>query len=308
MQMPPLPRVDEERAREVAGVVRRLGLRRDSYDDPRFYPPRSTPRELQLGYFAAMVAVDHRTTTPLTRFEGVFDGERLHGADALYRLGRRLFDEDPEFFTPERLASMGVDEGRRLFEIGGVRVWDFYTRVFLLRDLGCKTLELYGSFENLFSSDRASEIVARLRVFRAYEDPVEKKAMLLLKFLDGRGLVRVVDRDRLDVPVDNHLTRIAIRLGVVRLSSEELLVKQVEVGPEVDRAIREAVKKAWRLVARYSGVDVFTLDDYLWSFGRRACLRGSSPRCGHCPFAEVCLARARGVFLDEHRFTLTWYY
>ena len=294
--------VDVDRARSAADIVGRLGLRRDAYDDGRFYPPRSDPREDQLAFFVAMVAVDHRTSTPLGPFEGHIDGEFFHGADALWRLGRKAYDEG--LFKAERLAELTPGEAERLFSIGGARVWDFHVRMFLLRDLGRKALRA-GGFEALIP-DAVAEMAERLRRVRAYEDPVGKKALLLAKFLDGRGLVKFKDPENFDVPVDNHLSRIAYRLGIADVDYGQLF-EGLELGREEDAEVRQKVKLAWRLVAKFSGVDPFTLDDFLWSFGRRVCTR-EAPKCGQCPFRSICKANGLGQYPPEHTHLLTWYY
>lgn len=294
--------IDVDKIREVADVVRGLGLKRDRYLDERFYPPPSDPREDQLAYFTAMVAVDHRTSTPFGPFEGYINGEFFHGADALWRLGRLAYDDG--LFKAERLAELGPDDAKRLFSIGGIPVWDINVRLLLLRDLGRKALRA-GGFEALIP-DKVSELIERLRRIRAYEDPVAKKALLLAKFLDGRGLVEFKDPENFDVPVDNHLSRIAYRLGIADVDYRYLF-EGVELSREEDVEARRKVKLAWRLVSKFSGIDPFTLDDFLWSFGRKVCVR-DRPKCDECPFKAVCKARSLGQYPPEHAHALTWYY
>lgn len=286
----------------AARAIRGLALRRDTYDDERYFPPRDMDPEAQLAYFTAMVAIDHRTGGPLGRpFEAVVGGEAYRGADLLYRLGRMALEEDPGLFSPGRLASMGLDEGRRLMSFGGAHVWDLETRVGLLRDLGRRALD-HGSFTAMLDVATVDEFVARLSEARAYEDPVRKKAMLLLKFLTGRGILKV--EGEVHIPVDNHLTRIALRLGLVEVQGD---VWGRETSRDEDIAIRTAVRDAWGLAARAAGVDPFALDDYLWAFGRSTCVR-DSPKCGQCPFRDICPAHRAGHYPNEHTHTLTWYY
>ncbi|MEZ0248114.1 MAG: iron-sulfur cluster loop [Thermoproteus sp.] len=294
--------IDVDKTRAVADVIKILRLERDRYLDGRFYPPLDDPREDQLAYFVSMVAVDHRTSTPLGPFKGYIDGEFFHGADALWRLGRKAYDDG--LFKAERLAELTPKDAERLFSIGGEKVWDFNVRLFLLRDLGRKAL-LAGGFEALVPN-AVAQLAERLRHIRAYEDPVRKKVLLLAKFLDGRGLVKFVDPENFDVPVDNHLSRIAYRLGIVDVDYKFLFLG-VELDREEDVEVRNKVKLAWRLVAKFSGVDPFTLDDFLWSFGRRVCIR-EFPKCGQCPFRSICKAHALGSYPPEHAHTLTWYY
>lgn len=293
--------LDVDKAAEVADVVKGLGLKRDRYLDERYYPPPDDPRELQLAYFAAVVAVDHRTST-FGPFEGYIDGEFYHGADALWRLARRAY---PEVFSPDRLASLSLEDGMRLFSIGGRAVWDLGVRVLLLRDLGRKAAEA-GGFAKWLDAGSVAELAERLKRARAYEDPVKKKTLLLAKFLDGRGLLKFSDPQNFDVPVDNHVSRIAYRLGIVDVDYSWLF-SGVELTREEDVEVREKIKLAWRLVSKFSGVDPFTLDDFLWSFGRAVCTR-DSPKCGRCPLRAVCKANRLGQYPPEHTHSLTWYY
>lgn len=293
--------IDVDRVEAVASVVMRLGLRRDSYDDDRFYPPRDAPTEGQLAYFTAMVAIDHRTSTPWQPFEGYIDGQFYHGAEALYRLGRKAFDKG--LFEAERLASLTLEEAAQLLSIEGRPVWDLHVRLYLLRDLGAKAAEV-GGFARWLSVKTITELRRRLAKARAYEDPVGKKALLLAKFLDGRGLLKFEDiEEAADVPVDNHVSRIAYRLGIVELEVDH----GGELSRDEDVEVREVVKAAWRIVSKFAGVNPFALDDLLWPLGRATCVR-ERPRCGTCPFREVCRARQENRFPTEHPHVTTWYY
>jgi hypothetical protein len=42
--------IDVDKAEAVAGVLKSVGVRRDSYLDPRLYPPPDDPLEDQLAY------------------------------------------------------------------------------------------------------------------------------------------------------------------------------------------------------------------------------------------------------------------
>jgi len=294
--------VDIDTAEVVAEILKRLGVKRDNYTDPRFYPPSSDPIEDQAAYFVSMVAVDHRTSL-WEPFEGVVMGEFFHGADALYRLGRLAYDEG--FFKADRLADLTPGEAQRLFTLGGKRVWDFDVRVLLLRDVG-KKAKINGGFKALISADSVKQLRSKLSNIRAYEDPVGKKALLLAKFLEGRRLADFKDSADADVPVDNHLSRVAYRLGIVEINYD-FLESGVEVTREEDIRLRELVKISWRIVAKFADLHPFALDDYLWNFGRKICKR-EAPQCTVCPFKEVCKAHKLGRYPPEHLHLLTWYY
>ena len=107
--------------------------------------------------------------------------------------------------------------------------------------------------------------------------------------------------------MDNHLTRLAVRLGLVVFEDYGVVDRGVELSRSEDVELRLRVREAWKMVSEASGVDPFTLDDFLWSYGRTVCLQGR-PRCGSCFLRDVCRSFEMGYFPDEPRYSLTWYY
>ncbi len=294
--------VDSGTVNRVSALFSSLGLSRDRYEDPLLFPPKDDEAERQLGFFLSMVGIDHRTRTELTDFSAEIHGRSLSGADLLYYLGMKVYQGDERSFTPRWLAHLVPEEAKHLLCFGDNCVWDFYTRIFLLRDLGKKVRKI----TDLLLVDSIEDLTSNLSSFRAYEDPVRKKTFLLAKFLDGRGLARFSGEKH--VPVDNHLTRIAVRLGIV-LPSESLLEsmrESRELTREEDVEVRMVVRQAWKEVSARSGVDPFTLDDFLWPLGRLICTR--EPHCSKCPLSEVCRSNSTGEYWEEPRHTLTWYY
>ena len=331
-----MPRIDEAQAARVGSALRgaaaSYAASPEDFTDPRYYPDRGADAETVAAYFLVMVAMDHRLSRPGRPYEARITGEGLyHGADLLYRLGRRLLDQDPGFFSAERLERVSVEEVRAWLCVGEACPPDPGVRAALLRDLGRKLRLLYGgSALRLIEesggylhtwSPEAPGLVERLRLFEAYSDPVEKKAMLFAKFVERRGLLRVRDPWNKRVPVDNHLTRIALRVGLVELEPRlwEKLRRGLEYTPWEDVALRVAVREAWHLAARHAGVDDFLLDDLLWTMGRRICVHGE-PRCrrcsghaacrgGECVLRPVCPVGLRAAEpVEEHLFLDTYWY
>lgn len=308
----------------IKDVVVNAGL--DTFTDPRYYPSRDVDKELTLRYFIFMVAIDHRTSRYVP-FEGYVNNEFYHGADLLYRLGMSKFNEDPGFFNPSNMANLTPDEVKAWLSAddgkgGRVTIWDPEVRADLLRDLGRKLKVLYGgSVSSLIESSgnhlkrgNGQGLVDKLKVFKAYSDPVEKKAYLFIKFIERRGLIQIEDPWNKEVPVDNHLTRIALRLGLVRVYG--LLKKKLEHNEPFewgeDVALRLTVRKAYKELHKIAGLDVFHLDDFLWMFGRKTCLR-VNPKCkvlgrDACPLSNVCENIDVAERISEHNFLNTYYY
>ena len=145
---------------------------------------------------------------------------------------------------------------------------------------------------------------------RAYEDPVEKKSFLLYKFLERRGIFEAKDKENIHVPVDNHLTRIAIRFGLVVVPKEfeEIFLWRKEADRFTDIILRFHIREAYKEVSRLSGIPPTRLDDFLWMHGRNVCT--TPPLCEKCPLKESCNAYRNPVLKKyrEHYYLNTWYY
>ncbi|MEM4851880.1 MAG: iron-sulfur cluster loop [Desulfurococcaceae archaeon] len=308
--------VVEKAARVIKNKVNELP-KLDVYDE-RFYPSKSEEPENTLRYFIVMVAIDHRLSRPSKRYYACLDDGCYKGADLLYRLGIKKFNENPNFFSPENLSKVTVKEVTDAFTVGDATPPDPDIRTALLRDLGLKLVKLYSSSvtrllecsnDRLRGSLEKPGLADNLRVFRAYEDPVEKKTMLLAKFLIARGLYNPVDQ--LDVAVDNHLSRIAYRLGLVMVSGPiwDKIRNGIDVTSEEDFILRLVIRRAYRQVAEKAGLSPVTIDDYFWIMGRTICLRDEPPHCEKCLFKGFCRARVNAAFMvKEHAFPYTWYY
>ncbi len=307
--------IDEGRCKAVAPYVRRAveAAPLDDFTDTDYYPSKSAPAELVARYFAFMVAIDHRLSRPGKPYEAEVNGKKYHGADLLYKLGAMKLAEDPEFFSPARMKDITKEEVLKWLAVGSAAPPDPEARAALLRDAAVKIMKLYGgSVLNLVSATTLrgpQGLLSRLKALHAYQDPVEKKAFLLVKFLERRGLLRVADEENLEVPVDNHLVRIALRLGIVELPQQlERKVKdRVEVSHEEDALIRLAVRAAYKKVAVEAKVKPTILDDLLWSMGRKICTHGE-PRCTQCPLRKACRTYNEGLEpVEEHVFWHYWY-
>ena len=322
-----------DKCSELASLVKRLNIELDPFIDPRYYPPPDADPSYVAQYFFFMVAIDHRTGTPSMPFEGYVDGEFYHGADLLYRLGMLKYEEDPDFFSARymsRITAEGVSSWLSVKEPRHVRVRDPEIRAMLLRDAAHKLLAQYlGNPLSIFKGEPRDWFRA-LGSFLAYSDPVAKKSFLLIKFLERRHLISMIPAMELHVPVDNHLTRIALRLGIVMPDKEmwHIILSGREVPDEVDVMIRLVVRKAYFLVCEEARIRPTYLDDLLWSLGRTCCTR-ERPVCvlgcnrvkcttkrilgscnGTCPFISACDAfrEHKALKIVEHTKLNTWYY
>ncbi|MEO3993768.1 MAG: queuosine salvage family protein [Desulfurococcaceae archaeon TW002] len=294
---------------------------KDNFTNPEYYPPENTKNEDVLRYFIFMVAIDHRTSRNKP-YEAYVNSRFYHGADLLYKLGSKKFAEDLNFFSPERMAKISDDEVREWLSVKGVNdvsIWDPEVRVELLRDLGRGLIKWFeGSVTKLidksggYLKSRPQGLIYLMKRFKAYSDPVEKKIYLFVKFIERRGLINIVDEWNKEVPVDNHLTRIALRLGIV--TPEEDLLKKIKKKEAFTRSedliLRLAVRSAYKILSRIAYLDPFILDDFLWYFGRKVCTR-EKPACvsgRECPLLKVCPSKENPEEIVEHYYVNTYYY
>jgi len=312
-----MPLIDLEKIRNVSKALTSVDIKPMDLYDTRFYPNKNESLDKVLMYFIVMVAMDHRLSRPGKQYRAFIYGEELHGADLLYRLGMKMYNEKLEFFDPRNLVKIEPRDIVSWLTIGSATPPDPDVRSLLLQDLGLKMLKLFDGdpvnllivSENRLRKEDGDGFLELLKIFKAYQDPVEKKGMLLAKFLSYRGILNIVDVCNKRVAVDNHLTRIAIRLGIVDLEKRyiEKIQNMIPIEREEDIVIRYNVREAYRYLSEYSNVDPFHLDDILWNLGRSICIK-VKPLCEMCYFKSVCRAYLENVYLDEPMYFDTWYY
>ncbi len=326
--------MDPYRIRVVVKKIRYGNVPPLDLYDPTYYPSPNEDTEVVARYLIVMVAMDHRLSRPGRDYEAVINGKKHHGADLLYFLGKKKLDEDPDWFSPEHLSRLSEEElVDWLSPSKNVFPPDPSVRTRLLRDLGYKlklfydgrVLNLINAADNkILSHYDGKGLLNRLRIFEAYSDPVEKKSHLFTKFLVARKIFSPRDPENMRVPVDNHLTRIALRTGIVRVVRDLLdkLINGICLSEYEDVYLRFIVREAWHRVAVLSGVNDYRLDDFLWMFGRSCCTRENpvciskcSPKCRaingcdvDCLFASVCRSRRKHLLLNEHCYLNTYYY
>ena len=316
----------------------------ETFLEPTLFPAPTSDREDVAHFFFFITSIDHRTSPPNQSFEGTIDGTYFQGADLLWHLSLRKFEENPKFFHPLKMAKITdkmVTEWFTIKQPFPVTIRNPSERAALLRNGGKLLLERYqGSVLNLLDKAEhrvstqpkkaSSGLLHLLSQFKAYEDPAKKKSYLLLKFLLRRNLWTVIDNYQIRIPVDNHLTRIALRTSIVKVSADlaSLLREQKPIALDADILLREKIGDAYSQVGQYAKRSVLELDDFFWHFGRQCCVV-TNPTCvsgcttdcyvveqllnescrGTCPLSTICPASTN----ETHRALIepkleTWYY
>lgn len=321
--------VNEEACQSLGRIIKdkiKPSFTFDRFDDPLLFPPPDTDKQTVADYFFFMTSIDHRTHYPGQRFQSIINGRALEGSDLLYALARIKARDTPEYFTAEHLQHASTRETKDLFTApriskpyprgesrplrhpvrdtpSSITIRNPRGRARLLRDGAVKLRQLYhGHAINILREsdgylvrDDGSGFLQLLGQFEAYQDPLRKKAYLLTKVYERRGVMEVKDVENLNVPVDNLLMRIALRCGLIEVINADLATKlraHARVSQEEEFEIRETTRRAYRIVSDTSDLRATLLDDILWTHGKDYCHR-RLPACTRpqgCPFGEACRA------------------
>ncbi len=319
--------INANQCRDFGKVIRNLKFTPESFTDPLLYPSPRLSSHVRANFYFFMVAIDHQTHPQGEIFEAEMGSRLLRGAELLYALALRRLYEDELSFDPKEIASMSLNEFKVIFTAKTPRntivtVKDPETRLQLWHDASdvllrrnctgiLEYLERVRQHRNMDALS-VNSVLESLRSFRAYQDPVMKKSYLLLKFLLRSKLVTVTDPSALQLPIDNHLIRLALRIGLVDVVDDELKQKIVLRKPftaQEDQILRNTIKNAYDLVLESSGMQALFLDDLFWHVGRTCCqidapncmVKGTDPMNElkeklrlktslYCPFMEICLS------------------
>jgi hypothetical protein len=241
--------LDAETTTHVAERVRELAA---SYEPPAFAHVPDPDSALFL------CAVDHRTGYRgryLVGGRGPFEGSAL-----LWAVGLRSAERRPGLLTAASLRAVDGGGVAEAFRIGGETVADPERRAALWRDLATGLERDHGgdTDEMLAAADGclggSGGLLALLSGYRAFSDPLRKKAFLFAKIADRRGWLRVADPETWEVSADNVLMRLALRSGLVVPGGRE--------------EVRAATRAAFKSVAEEAGMSPVVLDDLLWELGR----------------------------------------
>ena len=283
--------------------MKKLKFNPFTYFNPYLDPPKQATPDQVADYYFFMVAIDYRTSTTQGHFEGTLNGNFFHGADLMYALAIQKWKESPEYFTAQSMQHISDEEvGNWLSIINEGKKMVIYNpqeRAELLRDSGealkkrgyTSSMELVHQSEGYLIRDNSKGLLQVLKNFKAYSDPVSKKSFLWIKFLSGRGLFHIQDPDNLNVPVDNHLIRIALRTGIIKIQNEEIKTRLREEDPfklSEDIELREIVRFAFKKILQSKNISFGGLDDLLWVLGRTHCVHSRNPLCHNYEHNPSC--------------------
>jgi hypothetical protein len=205
-----------------------------------------------------LCAVDHKTGYSEAH---EVDGEGPYeGSELMWMLGLKAAADEPGLLTSRHLRYVSAGDVAEWFRADSEPIGDPERRAALWRDLasglerdyGGSALELLAGAEGQLSGP--SGLIERLRAYRAYSDPLAKKAFLFAKIAERRGWFNVLDPGAWEVSADNVLMRLALRSGLV------------SPGPLGE--VRKATRAAFKELASMTRISPPVLDDMLWELGR----------------------------------------
>ena len=187
----------------------------------------------------------------------------------LYQKAKRFAEEKPGFFDPIFIKQYLYKEkelAQILKENLSIRFPNEAARRWL--DFSQKIVDYYnGNPIEIFESERASEIVSRLREFRGFGQKIGN--------LYFRIIADLIDRKFSDVndvypPIDVHDVRLTYRWGIIS---------------DQDRDRVKQVREIWLNACIEANVNWFHVDRMMWAIGSKFCFQKA---CDVCPTAEFC--------------------
>lgn len=285
--------VNESQCQAIAERLRQQPIRRDEF---LFVPASPAEARREANYWTFVIAICQHTKS----LAGRIDGQWCRGWDYLVRATRRAVDE---VASAEAMAAIDADRLRALlsddFDPAHSTVDRVDERLRQLHEVAQALLDGYGGqamalYEQAGGRLRgAGGLFERLAQMPPFQDPLEKKAHLLVGQLDAAGVWPLQDRENLKVCMDYHAMRVALRTGIVEVTDPGLLIalkQQARVSDEINHVVRRVVSDACDRVIAHSGVSVFEFDKWIWHLGRSCCFYDHEPICGPrtCHKMDIC--------------------
>ncbi|NIM94547.1 MAG: hypothetical protein GTO18_12675 [Anaerolineales bacterium] len=270
-------------------------------------PPVGHPRTLDyffvatLQQFSFWTERDNRYDQPLI---AKISGVELKGSDYLWEAFRRRLEQDEDFCSPERQASLSREELLEVFRADDgedpmpaldlhLEQAQQYGRDMLALQLTPQTVLQ----KALASTQPLQTFLVTLDHVGGYkEDPIRKKSLLLALILNARPETFFPLRDDEEIaPIaDYHLMRICLRTGMIDVLDSELVTKLADrqiISPAEEWAVRYPAYLALEELLMLSGTSLSAVNNLLFTSARKRCFEMTEPQCRLCPLDSVCAHR-----------------
>ncbi|MCW1309652.1 MAG: hypothetical protein QXP04_03070 [Candidatus Nanoarchaeia archaeon] len=289
--------VNEKVCRQIGEYLTQV--KRDFYyqfNDPRENPSLGLGIDLVSNFYGAVINIDHHfweknRDGSISLDYGLINGQLVKGASYLWQKSIEMLNKNPDFFSPNNLANLKDEDYIQWLadDTGKIPIYDKGKhRLYLTRFIGSQLLnnrkrsvnEIYEESGHKLLENEIDEpslnkggLLQRFEVFIGYADkPLFKKANLLAKVMERRGLWKFEDPENKTPPIDYHLQNVAIKSGMISILSDELIDKVrrrefLDLDEELELRLR--CKRCFEIVSKVSGIDPYYLDDYFWEEGRK---------------------------------------
>jgi hypothetical protein len=298
--------IDDRQVRRVSEKISTLsGASPFRFVGP-VYPPIGHPRALDY-FFAATVQQFSFWTERNGRYDqpliARIGGVDRKGSDYLWEAFRRRIEQDPDFCSPERQASLSREELLEVFRADNgqdpMPALDLHLEQahHYGRDMLALQLTPQAVLQKaLASAQPLQTFLVTLDQIGGYkEDPLRKKSLLLALILRDRpeSLFPLGDDEQIAPPIDYHLQRSSLRVGLVDVMDKELKTKldnRQIVSPAEEWAVRYPAYRAVEQVFALSGKSLGAVNQYFFN-ARKRCPEMAEPECQFCELDPVCAHR-----------------
>lgn len=246
-------------------------------------------------------AICHQTQN----FLGEIDGVYFKGWDYLLNSFVKEYKKDMNFISVKRMKKISGEDLKRILKESGDR---YYERAYLLRncayilkrDFNSDIFEIYKKSKGYLKRSDGNGILDLFRRFKAYSDPLGKKTFLFLNIAKKVGFWDIKDPENLWVPVDYHLERVSLRIGIINIDEKikKKLIENKKISQNIDLKLREVVGNGVRNLIKLSNFEVDEIDQIFWSLGRSICLK-DYPLCDGTNIENTTFESITGISLKN---------
>ena len=242
--------------------------------------------------YLAIVAICHQTSPIGERqLRGSISGDVMVGWDFLKEQFLARAVADPRLALPPTWGELTPQYLSEIYEDpdSGLSLGRVNERTYFINDLGrLMEADSYTYISQAYArvGERiagANGFIAYLSKYKAYSDPLSKKAFFFLSLAMNECGWNATDPESLLSPIDYHELRGHLRIGTLRINNAPLRDKiqlGLPVDDEEDIDLRAAAQEANNRISHGAGITNSVLHYALWNIFRNCCVR--NPRETHC--------------------------
>lgn len=292
--------IDNKKVEDVSRLLKNINFNLDLFPGIEVAKDINDAKNKLTLYFY-VDAICHQTQN----FSGEINGIYFRGWDYLLNSFINEYKKDSEFILFNRMKKIKGEDLKIILNDSGDR---YYERAYLLRncayilgrDFKGDILEIYKKSKGYIKRDDGNGIFDLFKKFKAYSDPLGKKTYLFLNIAKKVGFWEIKDSENLCVPVDYHLERVTLRLGIVGVDEKIIkkLVENKKIPQTIDLKLRKVVGEGVKKLTENLDIEVEKIDQIFWSLGRSICLK-DYPSCDGVNSNNTTFENITGISLKN---------